>query len=183
MLYTNKVLSYNFTIHFTLYTIEGYPIAQIASRMCSFFGDADNYDRKVKKHIVSSENNTTIAAILNETSSGQQNLPCIFVELIAILCAYCFILLGGFFGNTFIIIFVYKYRELQKTVNYFIVNVAVSDLLFSLIGIPHQIIVFVSVDSSHWASANLRNDFLQVVFFRNTSVSPCFCSKLGVDNN
>ncbi|XP_078353103.1 QRFP-like peptide receptor [Oculina patagonica] len=113
-----------------------------------------------------SKNNTTVAAILNKTSPNQQNSSCIFVDSTAILCAYCFILLGSFFGNTFIIIIVYKHRDLQKTVNFFIVNMAVSDLLFSLIGIPHEIIVFVSVDSSHWAiSGILGSIFCKLYYF------------------
>ena len=39
-------------------------------------------------------------------------------------------------GNTLIIIVVYKRPELRKTVNYFIVNMAVSDFVFPLISIP-----------------------------------------------
>ncbi|XP_078353580.1 G-protein coupled receptor 83-like [Oculina patagonica] len=120
---------------------------------------------------MSSRNNTTIAETLNATSNsrGQQNLSCIFVDStakkMAILCAYCFILLGSFFGNTFIIIIVYKNRELRKTINYFIVNMAVSDLLFSLIAMPHQLIVFVS-DSWHWrVSGILGSIFCKLYIF------------------
>ena len=40
------------------------------------------------------------------------------------------------FGNTLIIIIVYKCPELKKTVNYFIVNMAVSDFVFPLTTIP-----------------------------------------------
>ncbi len=116
-----------------------------------------------------SRNNTTTAAILNETSPRQQNLSCILVdstaEKISILCAYCFILLGSFIGNTFIIIIVYKHRELRKTINYFIVNMAVSDLLFPLIAMPHQIIGLVS-DSWHWrVSGILGLIFCKLYFF------------------
>ncbi|XP_078353549.1 QRFP-like peptide receptor [Oculina patagonica] len=87
--------------------------------------------------------NATILTIPNKTALGQQNSLCFSLdsaaEKISKVCAYFVILLGSFFGNTFIIILVYKHRELRKTVNYFIVNMAVSDLLFSLIVIPVQI--------------------------------------------
>ena len=88
--------------------------------------------------------------IANENS---ENSTCIYVDStakkISILCAYCLILLGSFLGNTFIIIIFYKHRDLRKTINYFIVNMAVSDLLFPLVASPHQIAGFVSV-SWHW---------------------------------
>ena len=84
------------------------------------------------------------------------NWRCIFLdsndsnaERISKLYAYCLILLGSFFGNILIIIIVYTRRELRKTMNYFIVNMAVSDLLFSLVAIPDQITKIVT-DSQHW---------------------------------
>ncbi|XP_078353554.1 QRFP-like peptide receptor [Oculina patagonica] len=102
---------------------------------------------------MSQTTNTTSFTIPNETALGQQNLPCFFhdstAEKIAKLCAYCVILLGSFFGNVFIIIIVYKHRELQKTVNYFIVNMALSDLLFPIIVIPVLITGLVT-DLRHW---------------------------------
>ena len=98
--------------------------------------------------------NTTILTVSNETTLGQQNLSCSsFVsspaEKITKLCACCLILLGSLFGNIFIIIIVYKHRELRKTINYFIVNMAVSDLVFPLIVIPVQITMLLT-DSRHW---------------------------------
>ncbi|XP_078354337.1 QRFP-like peptide receptor [Oculina patagonica] len=99
--------------------------------------------------------NTTILTNANETTLGQQNsTSCIFVsstaETISRVCAYCVILLISLLENTFIIIIVYKHRDLRKTVNYFIVNMAVSDLVFSLVLIPLQITRLVT-GSSHWA--------------------------------
>ena len=89
------------------------------------------------------ESNSTIPAIRNETSLDQNNCSYLIVdstaEKISKLCAYSCILLGSFFGNIFIIIIVYKNRDLRKTVNYFIVNMAVSDLLLTLSIIPVRI--------------------------------------------
>ena len=102
---------------------------------------------------MSLRNNTTIPFIGNETALGQQNWTCIFIdstaERISKLCAYCFILFSSLFGNIFIIIIVYKHRDLRKTINYFIVNMAVSDLLFSLALLPAEITKLVT-DSAHW---------------------------------
>ena len=91
-------------------------------------------------------NNTTIPVISNESSLGQLNLPCgLYVhnstaERISFIFLYCVNLMGTFFGNIFIVMIVYKNRDLRKTINYFIVNMAVSDLIFPLIVIPVKII-------------------------------------------
>ena len=89
-------------------------------------------------------NNTTIQVIVNETILGQQITECIFandstIEKISKLWAYYVFLLGSFFGNAFIIAIVYKHRDLHKTINYLIVNMAVSDLIFPLIVLPVRI--------------------------------------------
>ena len=97
----------------------------------------------------------TNSTILNETTLEQHSLLCLSppystaTEKIAKVCAFCLILLGSIFGNTFIIIIVYKHRNLRKTINYFIVNMAVSDLFFPLIVIPVQITAYVT-GSWHW---------------------------------
>ena len=49
------------------------------------------------------------------------------VEVIKILIV-SILSLSGLIGNTFIILMVYKRKELRKTTNFFIVNMAVSDL-------------------------------------------------------
>ena len=57
------------------------------------------------------------------------------------------------------------YRDLRKTISYFIVKMAVSDLLFPLIAIPHQIAGFVSV-SWHWRfSGILGSIFCKLYLF------------------
>ena len=50
-------------------------------------------------------------------------------------------------GNTLIIIIVHKRPELKKTINYFIVNMAVSDLVFPLTAIPVRL---AELSSSSW---------------------------------
>lgn len=98
--------------------------------------------------------NSTISFSRNETSLGQNNCSySVFVdstaERISKLFAYCFILLGSFLGNISIIIIVYRHRYLRKTVNCFIVNMAVCDLLFPLSVIPVEITQIITT-SWHW---------------------------------
>ena len=52
------------------------------------------------------------------------------------ILVFSVILLSSLVGNSLIITIVWKRPELRKTVNYFIVNMAVSDFLFALMSIP-----------------------------------------------
>ena len=50
--------------------------------------------------------------------------------------AYSIILVASLVGNTLVGIIVYKVKTMRKTINFFIVNMAMSDLLFSLFTFP-----------------------------------------------
>ena len=52
------------------------------------------------------------------------------------ISAFSIILLSSFVGNILIIITVYKREELRNTINYFVVNMAISDFAFPLTVIP-----------------------------------------------
>ena len=141
-------------------------------------------------HIVKDETTTTtmILNVRRNAESEKKSFHHFFSEstfllTFNIICTYCLILFGSFFGNIFIIIIVYKRRDLRKTMNYFIVNMAVSDLIFPLVAIPDQMTKIVTglLDLAHqW---NPRIDFWQAVLFCKLVVSFRFCSKLGVDSN
>ena len=57
-------------------------------------------------------------------------------EKIGKTVAYSLILAVSLIGNFFIIIIVYRTQTLRKPVNFFIVNMAISDLLVSIIVLP-----------------------------------------------
>ena len=50
--------------------------------------------------------------------------------------AYSIILVASLVGNSLVGIIVYKTKTMRKTINFFIVNMAMSDLLFSLFAFP-----------------------------------------------
>ena len=117
--------------------------------------------------------NLTFSVTCNQTAQGQQNSTCISdstAEIISKLCAYCVILLGSLFGNTFITIIVYKHQDLRKTINYFIVNMAVSDLLFPLIVFPVQITQLVT-ESMYWHVAGMLGSIFCKLYIFTSSVS------------
>ena len=75
------------------------------------------------------------------------------VEVIKILMV-SILSLCSVMGNTFIIFMVYKRKELRKTTNFFIINMAISDLFYLLTGIPATISSTSLVRSSRWVIAS-----------------------------
>ena len=79
-----------------------------------------------------------------DASSNQNNTPCQIRDNraldISVIVVFCAILLSSLIGNTVIIIIFYRRKDLKKTTNYFIANMAISDLIFPLTAIPFNII-------------------------------------------
>lgn len=80
------------------------------------------------------------------TATTQADSPVVKIGKIVFLSI---ILLVSLIANTLIIAVVCKRRELRKTINYFIVNMAVSDFAFPLMGIPANLVGIVT-NSFHW---------------------------------
>ena len=110
----------------------------------------------------------------NLTAKAQQNSFCVAVdypaENISNVCAYSLVLLLSFFGNVFIIIIVLKHRDLRKTANYFLVNMAVSDLIFALVVFPLEIIRLVTA-SRYWPVRGILGSFFCKLFHFANPVS------------
>ena len=126
--------------------------------------------------IMSSRNNTTVLGIANETALDQPSTSCgphvlsSTAKGISYIFMYCVILMGSFIGNVFIIIIVYKHRHLHKTINYFIVNMAASDLLFPLIVIPVNIVAL-TTDSWNWRVSGILGSCFCKLFYFSSSVA------------
>ena len=58
--------------------------------------------------------------------------------------AYFAILLVSFVGNTFLVLVIYKNKQLRKSINYFVFNMAVSDLFTSFTIVPIKIVEIIS---------------------------------------
>ena len=82
---------------------------------------------------------------VNTTTNGTEPLSCHSNPLAAKIgktFAYCLIFLVSLSGNTVIGIIVYKTKTMRKPINFFIVNMAMSDLLFPIFLFPHVIQTF-----------------------------------------
>lgn len=89
----------------------------------------------------------------NNLSSNNQNVKCDIFDnsplvKTTVMLALSVVILMNLVGNTLIIITVYKHKELRRTVNYFIVNVAFSDLIYALCDI--------SVEATNMAKSSIQ---------------------------
>ena len=85
-----------------------------------------------------------VAATGIQSMSSCSNLS---VERISYTSAYCLLFAVSLTGNALIGIVVYKTRGLRNPVNYFIANMAISDLLFPIFLIPQ---VLVQLNTNTW---------------------------------
>ena len=78
---------------------------------------------------------------LNATINGSQPSSCYnsTAEKIGKTFAYCLIFLISLAGNAVIGIIVYKTKTMRKPINFLIVNMAMSDLLFPIFVVPREI--------------------------------------------
>ena len=77
-------------------------------------------------------------------SSSEKDLDCgalyePYVFKISLIVVYCMVLLVGLTGNALIITLVYKRKDLRKTINQLIANMAFSDFVFQLTFIPVEL--------------------------------------------
>lgn len=90
----------------------------------------------------------------NNLSSNKQNGKCdVFdnspIVRTSVILALSVVTLMNLVGNNLIIITVYRHKELRRTVNYFIVNVAFSDLIYALTDISVEV-AKMAKSSSQW---------------------------------
>ena len=86
----------------------------------------------------------------NVAATGTQSMSSCFnlsVERIGYTFANCRLFAVSLTGNALIGIVVYKTRSLRNPVNYFIANIAISDLLFPIFLIPQ---VLVQLNTNTW---------------------------------
>ena len=104
-----------------------------------------------------------------QQNSSCENWAVTFPFQISQIVIFSITLFLSLVGNTLLIITVYKRPELKKTVNYFIVNMAVSDFVFALTTIPVYL-AEASTDAWQWLIdstagpilCKLRNFFMAV---------------------
>ena len=93
-----------------------------------------------------SENSTqiTIHAASSNSDQACEITADSDVEVTAKALAYIFIFMVSFFGNIFLLVVIYKNKQLRRSINYFVFNMAVSDLLNPLTVMTVKIVEIIS---------------------------------------
>ena len=115
------------------------------------------------------ETKTRMSGNLNVTVNGVQPPNCsslgnLTAETIGKTFALSLILVVSLAGNSLIGIIVYKTKTMRKTINYFIVNMAMFDLLFSIFTFP-EIIGELYVESRYNGQGPISQIFCKVNAF------------------
>ena len=89
----------------------------------------------------------------NHTVSSNSDQACEItadsaVEVTAKALAFIFIFLASFIGNIFILVVIYENKQLRRSINYFVFNMAVSDLFNPLTVMTVKIVEIISGSSS-----------------------------------
>ena len=100
------------------------------------------------RHFFENSSQTT-----NHTVSSNSDQACEItadsaVEVTAKALAFIFIFLVSFIGNIFILVVIYKNKQLRRSINYFVFNMAVSDLGIPLTRITVRIVEIISGSES-----------------------------------
>ena len=105
---------------------------------------------------------------LNTTANGPQprncSSPSYFLESkIGQTVAWCLLLVVSLVGNTLIAIIIYKTKTMRTTTNYFILNMAISDLLLPILIFPSNLIEL--YEGFWFFSGEQGQAFCQVMLF------------------
>ena len=100
---------------------------------------------------------------VNETQPSRCLSQGNLIEKIAKTFAYSLIIVVSLLGNCFIGIIVFKMKTMRKTINFLIVNMAMSDLAFPTFAIP-WVIAELHVDSWHFSHTS-ANVLCRLIFF------------------
>ena len=102
---------------------------------------------------------------MNTTTNGSSCfLPNSSARKIGETFAYCLIFVVSLVGNSFIGIIVYKTQTLRKPINYFIVNMAMSDLLYPIFFFPRNL-TYLYLDNQWLISGPFGQVFCKLVPF------------------
>ena len=113
----------------------------------------DRRQRLVLGDLLAADTNFSVSmmsANRTATMNGTQTSSCFNHEAkrIGISFYYFLSFVLALIGNVIIGIIVYRARSIRKPINFFIVNMAMSDLLFPIVGFPYLVI---EINSGNWS--------------------------------
>ena len=79
--------------------------------------------------------------------------------------AYCLIAIGSLLGNSLVILVILKNRKMRSPINYLIINMASSDILFTVFVIPRLIVELYSAPRRWFVSGIFGSLLCKLVYF------------------
>ena len=104
----------------------------------------------IVRHFFENSSQTTDHAASSHPDQACEITTDSAVEVTAKALVYIFIFLVSFFGNIFLFVVIYKKKQLRRSINYFVFNMAVSDLFNNPLTIMTVKIVEIISGSSSW---------------------------------
>ena len=113
--------------------------------------------------------NTAVNETQLNSSSCQFTKSNRTAERITKTFAYCIIFIVSLAGNTFIVIIVYKTKNMRKNINFLIVNMAISDLALPIFAFPK---IVVDLNFAPWPLSFVVGEALckLIIFLPNVSI-------------
>jgi hypothetical protein len=102
-------------------------------------------------------NNTTVESLVSECFSDTK------AARFGLVVLYVVLFIMSLVGNILVILVVYRNKSLRNSTNYFIVNMAISDLLVPILVIPRTVKVIIS-QSEAWDISGVSGEILCKVF-------------------
>lgn len=84
--------------------------------------------------------------------------------------AYSILMLGAFLGNILVIFVIYRNKKMRTTVNWFIVNMSISDLIIPIAIIPQKL--FSITTSNAWPIHGSLGEFFCKFYYYITDITP-----------
>ena len=104
----------------------------------------------IVRHFFENSSQTTDHAASSHPDQACEITTDSAVEVTAKALVYIFIFLVSFFGSIFLFVVIYKKKQLRRSINYFVFNMAVSDLFNNPLTIMTVKIVEIISGSSSW---------------------------------
>ncbi|XP_034043662.1 neuropeptide Y receptor type 2 [Thalassophryne amazonica] len=90
-------------------------------------------------HVNASNSSSSTSSAIDDLSNLEDSTKLFGIQLILIL-AYSTIILFGVIGNSLVIYVVYTFKNLRTVTNFFIVNLAIADLLVNTLCLPFTLV-------------------------------------------
>lgn len=139
--------------------------------------EIDSFEFENNNNIQSVTNGSHIPNISNETSeysmasSDYKHPP----EIITIyIIAYCIAFLFALFGNVIVIAVVFRYRWMHTVTNFFIVNLAIADILVALFCIPITLLTHIFVGKTIFKYSSCMEMLVVFTIFITLYIFVCY---------